>query len=230
MASERSVTPEKQLLRLIEDPKLKETNVQTQVIKRRSLSFFSGEIWMSRYSFFKERINHWITQGKSWQLDIKFVNKVLVFTVVTLTCYSIFSFFVSMAHFKKKMSHVLSQIKEGQSASNPAELTRLKVASYYLEKARSRDIFKMGRKIEQSEVKEITPADVPSPPKINEATQYLRLVGISWSNDPDAIIEDTKAYRTFFVKRGQMIDGVRVQAILKDRVVLSYEGEEIELQ
>ena len=66
--------------------------------------------------------------------------------------------------------------------------------------------------------------------KVADATQDLKLVGISWSNDPIAMIEDSKALRTFFVTRGQMIGEVRVQAIFKDKVVLSYGGEEIELR
>ena len=66
--------------------------------------------------------------------------------------------------------------------------------------------------------------------RILDATETLKLVGISWSNDPDAIIEDTKDTKTFFVKTGQKIGEVKVQAIFKDKVVLSYQGEETELK
>ena len=61
-------------------------------------------------------------------------------------------------------------------------------------------------------------------------TQHLRLAGISWSDDPDAMIEDTRTKRTLFVKRGGMIGKIKVQAIFKDKVVLFYDGEEIELK
>ena len=44
------------------------------------------------------------------------------------------------------------------------------------------------------------------------------------------MIEDKQSVKTFFVKRGQMIGPVKVEAIFKDKVVLSYEGEEIELR
>jgi type II secretory pathway component PulC len=63
-----------------------------------------------------------------------------------------------------------------------------------------------------------------------EMTQNLKLVGISWSNDPDAMIEDTKTTRTFFVKRGQMISEVKVKDIARDKVVLTYDGEDIDLR
>ena len=61
--------------------------------------------------------------------------------------------------------------------------------------------------------------------RILDATESLKLVGISWSDNPDAIIEDTKDTKTFFVKIGQKIGDVKVQAIFKDKVVLSYQGK-----
>lgn len=105
-------------------------------------------------------------------------------------------------------------VKEGSAA---------KVVSYYLEKIRARDIFRMALAQQAGEAKQ------PSS-KIVEVTQSLKLVGISWSDDPDAMIEDTQAQKTHFVKKGQMIGNLKVQAIFKDKVVLSYDGEEIELK
>ena len=64
-----------------------------------------------------------------------------------------------------------------------------------------------------------------------EAVKSLALVGISWSKDPDAIIEDKAHQRTFFVKRGQMVgDNIKVEAVFKDHVVLSLDGQEFELR
>jgi hypothetical protein len=45
------------------------------------------------------------------------------------------------------------------------------------------------------------------------------------------MIEDTKTQRTLFLKKGQRIDNeIKVEAIFKDKVILSYKGEEIELK
>jgi type II secretory pathway component PulC len=56
-------------------------------------------------------------------------------------------------------------------------------------------------------------------------------VGISWSADPDVMIEDGKTQRTIFLKKGQLVDNeIRVEAVFKDKVILSYKGEEIELK
>jgi type II secretory pathway component PulC len=57
------------------------------------------------------------------------------------------------------------------------------------------------------------------------------LVGIAWSNDPEAMIEDGKNKRTFFVKRGQTLDDeVKVVTIFKDKVILTFKGKEFELR
>ena len=44
------------------------------------------------------------------------------------------------------------------------------------------------------------------------------------------MIEDANTKKIYFIKQGEIIDGIKIQAILRDRVVLSYEGEEIELR
>src|SRR3989338_4347464 len=68
--------------------------------------------------------------------------------------------------------------------------------------------------------------------RITELTKNLRLVGISWSADPDVMIEDTNMQRTFFLKKGQVMENinVKVEAVFKDKVVLSCDGEEAELR
>jgi hypothetical protein len=60
-------------------------------------------------------------------------------------------------------------------------------------------------------------------------TNY-KVVGIIWSEVPQAIIEDVPGGRTFTVNRGSMVKVARVKDILKDRVILSYDDKDIELR
>lgn len=226
MAEERPLTPEKQLLDLIEGSRTKGARIQANAIKRRSLSFFSAGAWIGRSTFFKDRFKGWL-KAKRWRtFDVKAVNDILAFIIFILAAYFISNFFISAIRLKKIPDYLKLEAQNDKTESADAyETSGLgKAASYYLEKVRQRDIFKMGPKA--------TPEDSVKAPssKIVEATQHLKLVGISWSNDPDAMIEDTKAMRTFFIKRGQMMGEIKVQAIFKDKVVLSYGGEEIELK
>ena len=86
--------------------------------------------------------------------------------------------------------------------------------------------------MEQEKAKQETaqPGQVIGVSALSKEISHLKLVGISWSNNPDAMVEDTKALKTFFIKRGDMIGKFRVEAIFKDKIILSFEGEEVELR
>jgi len=225
MAQERPLTPEKQLLKLIEDPKSKGTSY-AQAIKHQGLSLFSFAAWLGRISFFKDWFKKWFQGPKHVEFNLKIINKVLGICIFVLAFHFISNLFTSLISLKKMPNLLLEVKKEDLKPLSLQESSVSKKAvSYFLEKVRQRDIFKMlVDKVPKTVVQ------VGASSRIIEATQHLKLVGISWSNDPDAMIEDTKALRTFFVKRGQMIDEIKVQAIFKDKVVLSYSGEEIELR
>ncbi len=61
--------------------------------------------------------------------------------------------------------------------------------------------------------------------------QDLKLVGISWSDVPDALIEDMVTHTTFFLKKGQSIEGgILVKDIYKDKVIVESHGRQVELQ
>ena len=227
MAEARPTTPEKQLLRLIEDPKINTATIQARAIKHHSLSLFSFTAWLGRLSFLKGIFKKRFHAAKPHQLNIKLINKLLGLFIFALTVYFISNIFSSLINLKK-MPHLEFKPQGGISFAPGQEPSFLKkAASYYFEKVRERDIFKMGAKPASAAIE--APVRAPSS-RIIEATQHLKLVGISWSNDPDAMIEDTQAVRTFFVKRGKMIGEIKVQAIFKDKVVLSYAGEEMELR
>lgn len=228
MAQENPISPERELLKLIEDPKAKSTTMlQGYAIKHHSLSLFSFSAWLGRISFLRDWFKKWLKRQRQQQLDIKVINKILGLFIFVLAVYFISNLFSSLINLKKT-PYLEFKPQEGVSFTGTQQLSFLKkAASYYFEKVRERDIFKMGAK-KPTAAAEASPRGPSS--RIIEATQHLKLVGISWSNDPDAMIEDSKALRTFFVKRGQMIGEIKVQAIFKDKVVLGFGGEEIELR
>lgn len=55
------------------------------------------------------------------------------------------------------------------------------------------------------------------------------LVGIIAGDNPQAIIEDKKAQKTYYLNKGQSFNGYIVEEILKDKVILDYEGRKISL-
>jgi len=70
----------------------------------------------------------------------------------------------------------------------------------------------------------------PLPVFLQDIITNYKVVGIIWAETPQAIIEDVDAGQTFMVSRGSMVKVARVKDILKDRVILSYDGNDIELR
>lgn len=215
------LTPEKQLLKLIEEPTSK-GNIKAEAAKRSSLSLFSLGALKGRLSFFKQRFGKDFKNRSSFALDIPLLNTGLKSLLFILSLYFIINLVLTPVKSKKLLD------LEGKMENNAGSLTvqpvasLLRSSSYYLEKVRERDIFKMAPR-KQEDIKIVTS-------KIIEATKNFKLVGIAWSDDPDVMIEETVSKRTFFLKKGQMINKVRLEAVFKDKVILSFEGEEIELR
>lgn len=231
MATERSITPEKQLLKLIEENKGKNpAAVSAHALKRRSMSLLSLGAWLGRFSFSKDWFRHKVDSFRGQLFDIKSVNRILLLCAFGFTFYFLASTTTALIQLNRPPDLEAPASENGASTNLMERVFLKKAVSYYLEKMGERDIFQMGA------VRKITGADgvqtemKVTSAKILDVTENLKLVGISWSDNPDAIIEDTKDTKTFFVKTGQKIGEVKIQAIFKDKVVLSYQGEETELK
>lgn len=73
-------------------------------------------------------------------------------------------------------------------------------------------------------------ASMPPSAQAGAITERLTLTGIIAGDPPQAIIEDTQTKKTHFVTAGQgLLEGVRVEEVQKDRVVLSLRGEKVVL-
>jgi hypothetical protein len=194
--------------------------VENSAIKQPAFNFFSHGLLPTGLSGFKNNLIGLFKDGKS-QLNIRIINAVLAVIILILGVYIMNIFFGSLSKTNNP------EFKPPSSANQTDDIikinSRLKDVSYYVTRIKDRDIFRMGPKIED------TPAEVISA-KAAEATKNFKLVGISWSDNPDAIIEDTKNGQTFFVKKGQVIDEMVVESIAKEKVVLRYNQELIEVR
>ena len=224
MAEERALTPERELLRLIEEPGVKE-KIPRAKIRRKIFSLFSPIAFKARLSFLKTKFKGNFDLQRFIHLEIRVINRFLEITIFILIFYLVGNLTIAIINLDKKSGLGL-EIKRTLTPSVFQQTSPLKIAAYYLEKARARDIFKMGLS-GVADAKQIPKMPVS---KIVEVSKNLKLVGISWSQDPDVIIEDTRAGRAYFLKRGQVINDFKVKAIFKDKVILRYQEEEIELR
>ena len=227
MAQEGPLTPEKQLLKLIEEPGARDPKKKdAAVIKRQGLSLISAGAWTGRAAFFKDKFSG-LAKGDIRQVDVvKVINNFLGLSVLGLLVYFGISSSVSLSSLKKMPSLKLKLQETAKQASILSAASPLKEVSIYIDKVKERNIFKIGGK-KPDEVLEAKPG---SESQIAQLTQQFKLVGISWSDDPDAMIEDIKSARTMFIKKDQMIGELKVKEIFKDKVVFSYGKDEMELR
>lgn len=235
MAEDKSLTPEQQLLKLIEETNktskaapVPQASVPKSVKIRKpsnfSLAKIPGQI-LGMFSFWKRNAHKTRSTHRKTAINIADVNKGLIVLAGFLFLYVVFDAAASARNVQRPPNFVPGKDMMVPFQKDPVE--PLQESSYYFQKISTRDIFKEG-------AKEVAPKEekvMEAPAATAEAIQNLALVGISWSKNPDAIVEDKSQQRTFFVKRGQMIgDNVKVEAIFKDHVIVSFEDREYELR
>jgi hypothetical protein len=157
------------------------------------------------------------------QIDISLISRGLIFCIVFLSVFFVFSFYSSWKGLKLASITNMASVPVNKQEGMIKDVSALKGLIYYVDGIGKRDIFRMGGKFDLA-------AEPAAVSKLAELTQSLKLVGISWSADPDAMIEDSKMSKTFFVKKGQMIGEFTVENISQDKVSLRYGKELIELK
>ena len=210
-------TPEEQLLKLIE----KGDEAGTARFRRRRKLFlnFGGlrNLWRSLIKTINRPLIR-LSRGLR-EPNLKVVNKAFLTLSVILLGYSIVGFVFGRPDIRKVREKSLL-IKEEQPAGEALFLPRPFL--HYLEMVRRRNIFSpiALKEDEKPEVKE---------KKLLEMSANLSLVGISLDREPVAMIEDKKAKKTYFLKVGDTVNKFKVDTIFSDRVILSYQGDKIEL-
>lgn len=227
MAQDRQDTPEKQLLKLIEGAKNQEQHKPLEKLGLKNRRFLSRLSFQAvrgalagRLSFFKRTTRKKIGSTK-WVFSFAVANKMLLGLTACSAVYLVGDTMVSAVDLGRSSNFAFQ--KDKTFVGTAPGVSFLKEESYYLNKIAERDLFS---EFVKSQAKERI-----AEPESVEAIKNLSLVGISWSANPDVIIEDKVKQRTYFLKRGKTIDGgVKVETVFKDKVVLSYGGMEFELK
>lgn len=228
MAEDQPDTPEKQLLRIIENPK--QPVLKVEETKRQSKKWFSINALKGRISFWSS------LSGKQWfsfkkftksGVGIRQINLGLRIAVFCLAGFLIY-YVVQKSLQLKRASNLILDSSAGEVQIQQSGEPEIKNLSYYMEKVSARNLFAIGE-VPEPEVKPGDEGKLTT--KEADRAKDFTLVGIAWSADPEAMIEDTKNKRTYFVKRGQPLDNeVRIVTIFKDKVILTYNNKEFELR
>lgn len=215
--AEQRFTPEEQLLNLIEKGGEPET---VKFKRKRKFLFGLGNLKLRLFSLRKGML-HSLARLKSGvkEPNLKVLNKVFLVISLILLSYSIVEFVFVRSDIEAVFKKAKRPIKK-EAEEKP--LLEPRPFLHHLEMVRRRDIFSPIRlkEAEKPEVKK---------KQLQEMAKDLSLVGISWGEEPLAMVEDKKANKTHFLKKGDMLDNLKVEDVLKDRVILSFMGETMEL-
>lgn len=225
MAEETRLTPEKQLLNLIEKPKAQGAQKE-QGSERNRLGSFSVPVLKLKILNASKWLQNYLIANNKELFTVKRLRGFFQVLSALLVVY-ILVFFVFSLRKMKKMDFFALQQKNSPdssfvlSAGRVKEMYPAKDVKIYLEPLKKRNIFIFASN---------QPSVSVGVDAISQLTEGLKLVGISFSDYPEAIIEDDKDKKTYFVKEGSYIGKLLVKKISKEAILLGYNGEEKQLR
>jgi len=163
---------------------------------------------------------------------VREINKILALAVVSMAVF----FTLNMTRGLRDARQTVS-FKEPRPVKVSPEniLPQFPDLQRYVQAVSPRNIFNPFEKkaVEPAAVTASVPAAVPSAARLLEKAGALKLVGVSWLDSPDsasAMIENVTSGVTYFLRSGEMIDGMVVKSIYADSIVLEMDGERMELK
>lgn len=204
---EDKVTPEEKLLKVIENPRdVKEKGIPC--IRKSPKDIFLFKKGWPRLE--KDKIKALIS--------LKNTYKTLGATSVIMTILVAFIFIKGYSSLKRRFKNIESVASSG--VEKEKERYALAVDLTEAIKDARRNIF--------------ISLPIKSESAISKETEQtminLKLVGIIWSNNPQAMIEDVKVNKTFLLGINETIGIFKIKKILRDRVIVGKDEQEWELR
>jgi hypothetical protein len=208
-------TPEEQLLSLIEQ----EEDTKPLKLKRKKDSFFAATI-SSFLSLRKRAPRHKSARQENKEPNIKVLNRFLIGVSVVLSGCFIVDFTNSIKNISPAAKDSIKTMPEIAREDPEADV---KPFLYYFEMGQRRNIFS------PLVLKSTENIRAESEKILTGLMKDLILVGIFWGDEPQVVIEHKGEKKTYFLKSGDIINKLTIDAVLRDRVILNYEGETAEL-
>lgn len=214
---EKRPTPEEELLNLIE--KGKGAGGAKFKRRRKFILNFAG-LKGSVFSFGRGISRNLIRFKRGLrEPNLKVLNKIFLIISCSLIGCSIMDFIYS----RPDIEEVYRKGRQKKGKSQQGEMVpEIRSFLHYLEMVNRRNIFSpiLLKEAKKTEIKS---------EQLREMIKDLNLVGISWGSEPMAMIEDKKAKKTYFLKKGEPINKLFVDTIYENKVILSYEEKTVEL-
>ncbi|PYM45986.1 MAG: hypothetical protein DME14_19345 [Candidatus Rokuibacteriota bacterium] len=227
-----AVTPEERLLRLIESGEKGGGR----------FAFRDVSAWAPFFFPYKEKARRLVASWLSGRLAPRELNLTLINRgLIVLLALVVAAIALNTQRVRPSAMDLVSEARSARpTAKEEPPLAALRPVEDYLREVDARDLFSPGappeRKKPEAKAEPVRPAEPTKPPPeptaleiLRERAKTLKLVGIAWGRVPIAMIEDTAKRETSFLKERESINQIRIKAIFRDRVVLSYGNAEYDL-
>jgi type II secretory pathway component PulC len=214
-SSKKDLTPEEKLLKVIDTPGF--LHRKSKGIPEK-LRMFSIQSVKNRFSQLLKQ-----GKGKKQKLTLSIASRWLLGLCVVLTL----CWLADFVQVRNKLTTRLKTMEQNASADflneAPSHETPFQVADV-IEQARKHNIFTLAPPPKIRKPKATT-----EPAIAEEALEFLeklQLVGIMWSETPQAIVENIEQEKTLLLGIGESIGKFEIREILKDKVILGMKGSE----
>jgi len=208
-----NISPEERLLKLIRGQK-KQNN--KTIDKEPSTAFAVADVQPPiKYSAHPSAIRYLSP------LDIRKI----IFLIFGASCiYLIISFIYPLVGFKENKLPQIKQENTSETEREPEQ--KSKPYEFYLEGIKNRQIF--GSTATAAPVQEKEKPVVISAESA-DLIKNINLVGIIAGENAQAVIEDKKIQKTYYLTKGQFMGEFQVEDIQDGKVILNYNGQRLEL-
>ncbi len=232
----KSLTPEEKLLRLIkegakpekelkpaEQPAPQKTNMSNAMEPVQEQAVPTQNIKPS----LDAQLKNFFTIG-----NINKILFILFFLVIIYVLYSLATFIMSNAAPGAKAKNGINlkldeKALPAKNENEQAKSAQPQPIDYYLQDIQKKDIFKSVIVEKAGAIN--SAATQPAKAKLEEIAKYFSLKGIIEGNKLQAVIEDTRAGKTYFVTKGENIGDVTIDDITETKVKIRLEDQTTDL-
>ena len=226
-SNDSSLTPEKRLLELIEEPDAHKKAVTVATKKKSLKEILSPAAFQDKFTAFKGRGQDFLKK-KQKSFGIKELNRILKVVVGLMVLFFVVSVAVDMAGLKQDFSKSIQvpeskmfELEPGkEGAAEGAAVENWDLGKMFMPYGKRQADAQKAQKDESS--------------RLVEMTKKLKLTGISYNPvDPKSafcMIEDVEKNITTFLREGDPVGLLKVGKIYEDRVVLEQGNDTIEIR
>lgn len=214
----KDFSPEERLLRLIKGSGKKDAHKDKAEIRTAASSQGDASSYYGESGSKAAKSVSTTFPFKIRDINTKSVNPVLALILIGLLLYFIFD--MIYGPYSQKEVDIVSKVKQEPAEVKEKTVSPIEPYSYYSSQIEGRNIFSP----QESEA-----STVVSGPSIEEISSSLSLIGIIAGDKPQAIIEDKKAGKSYFLYKGGFVGQAKVVDILDDKVMMEYKGQPFEL-